>query len=82
MEKVKVGDLVRRDGTPSCAEMEGVVEDIRANGTISGVRITKTNIHYLEGQYANPAQNDRYQKFYLVSKYPAIKSEFLKGLQL
>jgi len=81
MEQLKIGDLVRRDETMSCAEVEGLIEDVRSDGTISGIRVTKENCHYKIFSRMVPAQSSRYQKFYLISqpKHPPIKTKFLGG---
>lgn len=81
MEQLKIGDLVRRDESINCAEVEGLIEEIRSDGTISGIRVTKENRHYTIFSRMTPAQNSRYQKFYLISqpKYPPIKTKFLGG---
>lgn len=71
MEQLKIGDLVRRDESISCSAQEGVIVRMRGE-MIETIRL-------LSGGTRGVGLADRFQKFYLVSKHPPIKTKFLGG---
>lgn len=81
MEQLKIGDLVRRDQDGDVHEAEGFITELWSNGAVRVIKLTKDyrQGYHKAGENKSCIQSREYQKFYLVSKYPAIKTKFLGG---